>query len=161
MLFNDLYHIQSLTETENQIQASVLLHANHAIFRGHFPGQPVFPGVCMMEMISEITGRQMKHPFRISGAPLIKFLHMIDPQKNPLIQFEINCQSTPLTTTATGKIFFETLTFHEISDHTGPGDEDLIFRFPIQSSAGLVIIVVRRAISTIIEKISVLRIPIS
>jgi 3-hydroxyacyl-[acyl-carrier-protein] dehydratase len=111
LLFNDLYHIQSLSETENQIQATVLLHANHAIFKGHFPGQPVLPGVCMMEMISEITGRHLKQPFRISGAPLIKFLNMIDPQKNPLIRFEINCQSTPLHTTTNGKIFFEALTF--------------------------------------------------
>ncbi len=57
---------------------------DHAIFKGHFPGQPVLPGVCMMEMIAEISGEYLQKSFRISGVPLIKFLRMIDPDKEPV-----------------------------------------------------------------------------
>ena len=106
MLINDLYTIQSLTESENLIQAYVLLQEDHAIFRGHFPGQPILPGVCMMEMIVEIMGEHLHQSFRISGAPLIKFLLMIDPRKNPLINLEIKYQSASESTVANGRIFF-------------------------------------------------------
>ena len=111
MLLNNLYTIQSLTASENDIQASVLLRADHAIFKGHFPGQPVLPGVCMLEMISEITGENLNQVLRISGAPLIKFLNMIDPQKNPEIRLEIKYKSTPEGVTANGKIFYESQVF--------------------------------------------------
>lgn len=111
MLLHDLYTIQSTTESENQVQAEVLLHAGHAIFKGHFPGQPVLPGVCMMEMITEIMGEHLKKSFRISSAPLIKFLLMIDPRKNPRIHIEIKYQILPGNTTVNGKIFSGAQTF--------------------------------------------------
>ncbi len=111
MLLNDLYSIQSLSESENQILASVLLRPDHPIFLGHFPGQPVLPGVCMMEMITEIFGEQLKDTFRITGAPLVKFLHMIDPGKNPLISLEIKYQQDKEQVSANGKIYFGSAIF--------------------------------------------------
>ena len=105
MLLNNLYTIQSLTENEKGIQASALLRADHAIFKGHFPGQPVLPGVCMLEMITEIAGRHLKQRFRITEAPLIKFLNMIDPGKDPLIHFEIRYESAGGKTSVAGRIY--------------------------------------------------------
>jgi 3-hydroxyacyl-[acyl-carrier-protein] dehydratase len=105
LLLNNLYTIQSLSESGHQIGATIQLVADHAIFGGHFPGQPVLPGVCMMEMVAEITGVYLKSSLRISGGPLIKFLRMIDPGTNPLIYFEIKYDpsSTPIVTN--GRIF--------------------------------------------------------
>ena len=65
----------------------------------------------MMQMITEITGKFLKQPFCITGAPMIKFLHMIDPQRNPLIHLEIKYQSTPSITITSGKIFLGTEIF--------------------------------------------------
>jgi hypothetical protein len=59
----------------------------------------------MMQMITEITGEFLKQSFRITGAPMIKFLHTIDPRKNPLIHLEIKYQSIPSNTITSGKIF--------------------------------------------------------
>jgi 3-hydroxyacyl-[acyl-carrier-protein] dehydratase len=95
-----------MTATENQIQVVVELKADNAIFKGHFPGQPVLPGVCMMQMIAEITGEYLKQAFRITNAPMIKFLHTIDPRRNPLICLEIKYESIPSKTFVNGKIFF-------------------------------------------------------
>jgi 3-hydroxyacyl-[acyl-carrier-protein] dehydratase len=105
LLLNNLYSIQSLAESENQIEAAIILRPDHAIFSGHFPGQPVLPGVCMMEMVAEVMGDYLKTSFRISGGPLIKFLRMIDPRMNPLIHLEIKYHpSSPITIT-NGRIF--------------------------------------------------------
>jgi 3-hydroxyacyl-[acyl-carrier-protein] dehydratase len=106
LLLNNLYTIQTLTESDNQIQVMVNLKADHAIFKGHFPGQPVLPGVCMMEMVSEIMSGYLQNSFRISGSPLIKFLRMIDPQKSPVIHLEIKYQSVRDSIITNGRIFF-------------------------------------------------------
>ena len=100
-----------MTPSGNQIQAVVELKPDHAIFKGHFPGQPVLPGVCMMQIIAEIFGLYSKQSFRITSAPMIKFLHMIDPGKNPLIHLEIKFESNDSKTIVSGKIFFETEIF--------------------------------------------------
>jgi 3-hydroxyacyl-[acyl-carrier-protein] dehydratase len=103
---NDLYTISSLNETNGCIYASTLLREKHAIFSGHFPGHPVLPGVCMLEMITEITGEYTKQAFRISGAPMIKFLRMIDPSVNPQINLEIKYESLPGGISVDGRIFY-------------------------------------------------------
>lgn len=105
MLLNNLYTIEHLSESEKIIQARALLQAGHPIFKGHFPGHPVLPGVCMLEMITEITGSVLQQRFRISGAPMIKYLHMIDPNRDPEIQFEIKHEQDHKNILAQGKIY--------------------------------------------------------
>jgi 3-hydroxyacyl-[acyl-carrier-protein] dehydratase len=91
--------------TDSLILSTIRLNAAHDIFKGHFPGHPVLPGVCMMEMIEEITGKFLQQSFRISGVPLIKFLRMIDPYKNPTLSVEINYQSAAEHMATNGKIY--------------------------------------------------------
>ncbi len=117
MLLNDLYTIQSLKEENNKIESAVQLNSHHDIFKGHFPGQPVLPGVCMMQMITEITGKFLKQALHISGAPLIKFLRMIDPEKTPLILFEIEYESLAGTVSTSGKIFLGLEIFMKFQIH--------------------------------------------
>ncbi len=104
MLLNNLYTIQAISETEKTIRASLVLRPDHAIFKGHFPGQPVLPGVCMLEMISELSGSHLQQEFRIKTAPMIKFLNMIDPEKDPEIDVEIKYDPAPDKTSIQGKI---------------------------------------------------------
>jgi 3-hydroxyacyl-[acyl-carrier-protein] dehydratase len=106
LLLNNLYTIQSLSESDSQIQVTIKLMADHAIFRGHFPGQPVLPGVCMMEMVAEIMGDYLKSSFRIVGGPLIKFLRMIDPRVNAEIHLEIKYHPSATVIITNGRIFF-------------------------------------------------------
>jgi 3-hydroxyacyl-[acyl-carrier-protein] dehydratase len=107
LLLHELYTIRSLTATEDFIQTSVALQPNHPIFHGHFPGQPVLPGVCMMEMIVEITGEHFKKKFRIKGGPLVKFLRMIDPEKTPIVNLEIKCHSVESALAVQGRIYVD------------------------------------------------------
>jgi 3-hydroxyacyl-[acyl-carrier-protein] dehydratase len=111
LLLNDLYIIESLEGNRNGIHVQVKLMPEHAIFKGHFPGQPVLPGVCMLDMITEITGEHLHGQFRISEATMIKFLRMIDPQKNPVIHLEIHYEVSPEAITTSGRIYFGSDTF--------------------------------------------------
>jgi 3-hydroxyacyl-[acyl-carrier-protein] dehydratase len=81
------------------------IQSEHGIFSGHFPGQPVLPGVCMMEMVAEVVGAHLNNSYRISGGPLIKFLRMIDPRMTPLIHLEIKYHISSESITTSGRIF--------------------------------------------------------
>jgi 3-hydroxyacyl-[acyl-carrier-protein] dehydratase len=105
LLLNNLYKIQTIVENDQTIQVSVMLDAAHPIFKGHFPGHPVLPGVCMLEMITEILGNHVQKQARITSAPMIKFLNMIDPNKDPLIHFEITYEPGTTNTLTQGKIY--------------------------------------------------------
>ena len=40
---------------ENNFKVQIELNPNHQVFEGHFPNNPITPGVCMMQIIKEIT----------------------------------------------------------------------------------------------------------
>jgi len=111
LLLNNLYTIDQISESEMTIHAKVSLKAEHDIFKGHFPGHPVLPGVCMLEMIKEICSSFLQQHFRISGASIIKFLQMIDPNRDSFIEFEITYAPDLTKMLTKGKIYSGTRVF--------------------------------------------------
>ena len=100
-----------LTESNSTIQVPIRLNILHPIFKGHFPGQPVLPGVCMLEIIREIMEEHTKQKLRISKAPLVKFLAMIVPHKNSSFVVEAHLNQKDGKMLVSGKIFHETAIF--------------------------------------------------
>lgn len=46
MLLNDFYKLKEQTESNGDWSFKVELNPNHSIYTGHFPNQPIVPGVC-------------------------------------------------------------------------------------------------------------------
>jgi len=99
MLQGDFFSIIS-TETHpddpsvpgvRQFTATVKLDPGHAIYDGHFPGNPVVPGVCQVQMVREVAESLLGVRGMLCTASNIKFLNMIVPSANPLltIRFKI------------------------------------------------------------------------
>ncbi|MGJ7030685.1 3-hydroxyacyl-ACP dehydratase [Niabella hirudinis] len=83
MLKNDLYTIISLENHSGAVSATIGLNVQHQIFEGHFPGQPVLPGVCMMQIAKELAEEATGKKLFLNNAAQCKFLSMVDPQKTP------------------------------------------------------------------------------
>lgn len=92
MLLNSFYTIDSLESANDQIKAALVIDRDHSILKGHFPGQPVVPGVCMLQMIRELVELDRKTVFRIAEADQIKFLSIIDPTQNNRVEANISTQ---------------------------------------------------------------------
>ncbi|MBL0181044.1 MAG: 3-hydroxyacyl-ACP dehydratase [Chitinophagaceae bacterium] len=75
--------------TDTEVKAELAINAWHRIFEGHFPGQPVVPGVCMMEMVKEILEQVTGKKTNLVKAQEMKFLAVIDPARNNLISADI------------------------------------------------------------------------
>jgi len=79
MLLNSLFFTDQLAEGDFSIEATIRIDKNHAIFDGHFPGQPILPGVCMMQLIKELIESSDGKKYVIDTAGNMKFLNVIDP----------------------------------------------------------------------------------
>ena len=52
---------------------------DHLIYKAHFPGMPVTPGVCILQIIQELLSEQQGMPLFINGIKNAKFIKMISP----------------------------------------------------------------------------------
>jgi 3-hydroxyacyl-[acyl-carrier-protein] dehydratase len=90
MLKNSLYKIKSLNQPGNVIDAELELNIDNPIFSGHFPGQPVLPGVCMLQMVMEVLEQVFEKSIRLKVADQMKFLKMVDPVVNKMVTLRIS-----------------------------------------------------------------------
>lgn len=100
MLLDDFYTVIEMVDSGgpsgpgpgNQVKKfmfSVSLNPDHAVYQGHFPGNPVVPGVCQVQMIRELTSLVLKKDVMLSQADNIKFLSIIRPSDSPVIQVSL------------------------------------------------------------------------
>lgn len=89
MLLNDFYRIKNKAIEAEKINAELIFEKDHAIFKGHFPGQPVVPGVCMLMLVKEILAASLGQSFVFSDVPQMKFLTMINPGQHPEVDVQI------------------------------------------------------------------------
>ena len=93
ILLNDFFTINDTVSSETEIWAELFINADHKIFEGHFPNQPVVPGVCMMQMIKEILEQVIGKETNLVQAADMKFLAVINPIENNLIHASIKYAS--------------------------------------------------------------------
>ena len=94
MLLTDFYTIQKIDEVETG-KYSALIHLNkdHDVFKGHFPNNPVLPGVCTMQIIKELTETIVQKSLVLSRAINVKFMALINPVVNPTLRLELDIET--------------------------------------------------------------------
>jgi 3-hydroxyacyl-[acyl-carrier-protein] dehydratase len=78
-----LYTISRLSSAGDKFHASVQIDPNHPLFKGHFPGQPVVPGVVLIKIIRDITKALTQKELLLEQGTNLKFLNLVDPVKDP------------------------------------------------------------------------------
>jgi 3-hydroxyacyl-[acyl-carrier-protein] dehydratase len=86
MLANNFYTVHELNLEGNQASAQIELQAQHPIFGGHFPGEPVVPGVTMIRICEELLSLALKKQYRIKESKTIKFLSVTNPELDSILQ---------------------------------------------------------------------------
>ena len=89
MLQDHFYHLTSTTHQENAIIVVLELNGEHDVFKGHFPGQPVVPGACMLQMVKEILNAELDKNYRLKKADNLKFIAPVDPRVTDDLQLKI------------------------------------------------------------------------
>lgn len=89
MLLKDFYTINHLAFAENIATANITINKDHEVFKGHFPGNPVTPGVCMMQIIKELTEQVVNEKLFMQSSNNVKFMAIINPEINPDLQLTL------------------------------------------------------------------------
>lgn len=90
-ILTDFYTLNSHTKTENgTFVAMISINKNHDIFKGHFPGNPVTPGVCMMQIIKELTEEFTGKKLFLKSASNVKFMAIINPNETPDLNIHLD-----------------------------------------------------------------------
>lgn len=95
MLLQDFYKVNSLEKVSDQsYQVDLTLNARHEVFKGHFPGNPVTPGVGMMQIIKELTEGITGKKLFLTNASNVKFMALINPEVTPDLKLELDMTLT-------------------------------------------------------------------
>ena len=90
MLLKDFYEVQVIDKvSDTKYLATITLNAKHEVFKGHFPGNPVTPGVCMMQIIKELTQEITGFSLQLKSSNNVKFMALINPEETPELKLEL------------------------------------------------------------------------
>ena len=80
---DNFYVIDNLQSADDKLSCRVSYNAAHPIFEGHFPAQPVVPGVCTMDMIKDLLEASLGKKLLLRSTGQVKFLRLILPDVVP------------------------------------------------------------------------------
>lgn len=96
MLLPDFYKITETNFTDHKLQAVIELNAAHDVFKGHFPNNPVTPGVCMLQIFKELSEQTLQKKLSIKECSNVKFMALINPETHPILNIAIDISETDL-----------------------------------------------------------------
>jgi 3-hydroxyacyl-[acyl-carrier-protein] dehydratase len=72
----------------------VSLNPRHEIYRDHFPGNPVTPGVCIIQMIKELASLYTGRELFMRQASKIRYFKVINPTEHERINVSLDIVSS-------------------------------------------------------------------
>lgn len=95
MQLTNLYTILSSESTgETTWTVQVKLNPDQVIYQGHFPQQPVVPGVCLLHIIKECIETIRQQRLQFTQIATCKFLSSINPSEAPQVSFSLTFKET-------------------------------------------------------------------
>jgi 3-hydroxyacyl-[acyl-carrier-protein] dehydratase len=95
MLLEDFYKILTVESiTDSQHRAIILINEKHIVFKGHFPENPIMPGVCMMQIIKELAEQITGDSLVLQKLIDVKFTALINPFLTPELKLELDINTT-------------------------------------------------------------------
>ena len=86
-MLTNFYTIEALAEQGGEYNCTIRLNPRHDVYKGHFPGMPVVPGVCMLRIIKECMSVILDTPVRFQTVTSCKFLSVVNPSEQELLDF--------------------------------------------------------------------------
>ena len=74
------YVLKELTRSDkNEIEADIHVPSDSPWFRGHFPGEPILPGVAQIGMVIDAIRQAQNQDLKVSGVRRVRFKQIIRP----------------------------------------------------------------------------------
>ncbi|WP_276369843.1 hydroxymyristoyl-ACP dehydratase [Chryseolinea sp. H1M3-3] len=114
ILLNDFYTILQRDTTPGTVKAKIAINKKHRILEGHFPGLPVVPGVCMLQMVREVMEVNTGKELNLKEADNMKFLSVINPEQHNEVDVSIHYTEDGGKFSINATLFAGTVTFFKL-----------------------------------------------
>ena len=89
MPLTDFYSYTITDPSANNLLVAITIDPTHDVYKGHFPQQPVTPGVVLVEIARKILSDHLGKNLFFSSAKELKFMSPILPEQNTQIDLSI------------------------------------------------------------------------
>ena len=94
-LLNNLYRISERETTPcsfspysfSPIKYDIVLEEKSFIYKAHFPGDPITPGVCIIQIAKELLEDYAHKRYTVKTIKNVKFLNVISPVTTPHVTY--------------------------------------------------------------------------
>ncbi|MBR5051960.1 MAG: beta-hydroxyacyl-ACP dehydratase [Bacteroidaceae bacterium] len=80
-LQDNLFTVLSQQEEEGLATFQLRIHPEWPIYKAHFPGHPITPGVCIVQMVQELLGLALNRDVTLRKVKNVKYLAIISPEE--------------------------------------------------------------------------------
>lgn len=89
-LENNLYRVERRHDDAGVVSFDICLNADSFIYKAHFPGEPVTPGVCIVQISAELLEKCLGYNLLIVCLKNVKFLAVIKPADTPSVTYTVS-----------------------------------------------------------------------
>ncbi|MGN0188373.1 MAG: beta-hydroxyacyl-ACP dehydratase [Candidatus Cryptobacteroides sp.] len=94
MLLENYYNIDGVVSRDGGAVFTVSLNPDCGVYAGHFPGSPVCPGVCSMQMVKECAEKAAGREYRIKEIKQCRYVSLMSPQTHPQVTVDVALEPT-------------------------------------------------------------------
>ena len=109
-----LFDITTWEHIAGEFHAVLVIDQNNPLLKGHFPGQPVVPGACMVQLVKDVLEDALDARLLQKMAANIKFISMLTPASKDSINLSVTynmrgdgCVTAHAKITAAGVVCFK------------------------------------------------------
>ena len=93
MLIKDYYTIENVSKQEDgSMLFQISLRADSAVYQGHFPGEPVSPGICNIQMIKECAEQVAGKSLLLTNLQQCRLTTLVTPLIHPQVEVMISLE---------------------------------------------------------------------
>jgi 3-hydroxyacyl-[acyl-carrier-protein] dehydratase len=85
---DELFQLEFQGETGGSYRFRCETDAGHPLFAGHFPGMPIVPGVCLINVVKRAVSQRLEGAVWFEKIRECKFLSAINPNENKAFDIE-------------------------------------------------------------------------
>ena len=89
-LTDGFFIIDTINDTESGFEVGVITNPEHPIYKAHFPGNPITPGVCIIQTAGELLEKKLNRKVYLKTVKNVKFLSVIIPEKDKKIRYSFS-----------------------------------------------------------------------
>jgi len=81
----------------NSHEREFAVPADHPSLPGHFPGNPIVPGVWLLDQVLRTAESWLGRAIHIRGVPQVKFVQPLRPEESARISLTLNAETLKFT----------------------------------------------------------------